>query len=586
MKDEQKCEIPYFDPFSPEAMRAFHKKDYKPCNDLPPLTYIEQLWNNDTVNLYFNLSALDSYDLSDNDTLNCCYQVVTRTKEDDSGVELTNCEYFDSWPIQLSAEIEFLLVQCNTKPLPNKTSIVVYKNAHVLVRKKPEVLKRIEDKSSEAKKPLSVLLIGIDSVSRLNLMRAMPKTSQYLNENGWIEMKGYNKIEENTFPNLMAILTGFNQTIACDVCNPQTQGKLDSCPIIWYKFRDQGYATAYAEDQRYIGTFNYLRAGFTSPPVDHYFRPFGIAAERFFSNNTCLGYKHYGELIYQYAVDLAKQYKGKPYFGLYWTNSFSHDDVSLPSSMDEKMRDYLLELNDIGSLNETIVVFFSDHGMRYGAMREQPSGWYEERLPFIFFSLPEWFKREYPEFTENLKINADRLTTPFDLHWTLKHILSISTETNNTNDEEYAGLYCPKSQSLFHKIPYNRSCDDACITEQWCTCMHYVKLDKSSLMAKSAVDFVIQKINEDLAKLENKCAKLKLKEILHASVRIRLSEEKFTYYRAAFVALPSNGEFEFTVKHDNGTNVFQLAGEISRLNMYGDQGKCIDDVTLIKYCYL
>lgn len=51
--------------------------------------------------------------------------------------------------------------------------------------------------------PLSVLFLGIDTMSRMNLMRTMPKTYNYLVENDWIDMKGYNKIGSNTFPNLM-----------------------------------------------------------------------------------------------------------------------------------------------------------------------------------------------------------------------------------------------------------------------------------------------------------------------------------------------------------------------------------------------
>lgn len=44
-------------------------------------------------------------------------------------------------------------------------------------------------------RPLSVLMLGIDSVSRLNLIRAMPHTAQHLFDTGWMELKGYNKVK-------------------------------------------------------------------------------------------------------------------------------------------------------------------------------------------------------------------------------------------------------------------------------------------------------------------------------------------------------------------------------------------------------
>lgn len=44
-------------------------------------------------------------------------------------------------------------------------------------------------------RPLSVLMLGIDSISRLNLIRAMPHTAQHLFDTGWMELKGYNKVK-------------------------------------------------------------------------------------------------------------------------------------------------------------------------------------------------------------------------------------------------------------------------------------------------------------------------------------------------------------------------------------------------------
>lgn len=37
-------------------------------------------------------------------------------------------------------------------------------------------------------------MIGIDSISRLNLIRSMPHTAQTLYNTGWFELKGYNKV--------------------------------------------------------------------------------------------------------------------------------------------------------------------------------------------------------------------------------------------------------------------------------------------------------------------------------------------------------------------------------------------------------
>lgn len=69
-------------------------------------------------------------------------------------------------------------------------------------------------------------------------------------------------------------------------------------------------------------------------------------------------------------VDFAVAYKDDPFFGLFWTSSFSHNDISDASSMDEKTQLYLNLLELKGVLNNSAVIFFSDHGIRFGPVRE------------------------------------------------------------------------------------------------------------------------------------------------------------------------------------------------------------------------
>lgn len=45
-----------------------------------------------------------------------------------------------------------------------------------------------------AKRKPSVLMFGIDSLSRINLRRTMPKVFRFLTQSGWYELMGYNKV--------------------------------------------------------------------------------------------------------------------------------------------------------------------------------------------------------------------------------------------------------------------------------------------------------------------------------------------------------------------------------------------------------
>lgn len=73
---------------------------------------------------------------------------------------------------------------------------IVYKNTHAVIRERPDIRQRLNDLKEKTKnqRPLSVLMLSIDSVSRLNLIRAMPKTAQHLYDSGWFELQGYNKV--------------------------------------------------------------------------------------------------------------------------------------------------------------------------------------------------------------------------------------------------------------------------------------------------------------------------------------------------------------------------------------------------------
>lgn len=392
----------------------------------------------------------------------------------------------------------------------------------------------------------------------------------------------------------MAILVGYNGSLAFNECKPYTTGKLDKCPFIWQDFRDNGYVTSYGEDGASISTFNYHKTGFLKQPTDYYLRPYMLAAEKYLpiqrkhSLSFCLGYKHSADHIYDYAMDFATQYKGDPSFGLYWTNTFSHNDISDPSSMDDKIRSYLTTLETRGILNDTMVIFLSDHGIRFGPVRHLVTGWLEERLPFIFFSLPEWFRKQHPDFVQALKINRNRLTNPYDLHMTLQHVLQLS----NPNREMKQALSCANCQSLFQEIPWNRSCDDTSIAAHWCTCAPYKIHDKNEKLVKKAVQYVIDDVNNSLKNFTHNndgkhrlCAYLKLKTISYSRKAEYLdAHDPYDDYIVAFQVSPSNGWFESTVRYWIVSHKFEISGSVSRLDRYESQSKCMK-TDLRKYCY-
>lgn len=380
----------------------------------------------------------------------------------------------------------------------------------------------------------------------------------------------------------MAILTGYNTTQTTANCDPEVPGKLDTCPFLWKDFKKNGYVTAFAEDAANLSTFNYLKEGFERQPTDYYMRPFFLKAEEMLPKVKlsgliyCLGYKHEGEYVLDYALELVERFNSTPYFGFFWANTFSHNNISDVSSMDDRMVEYLRKLQS----SDSVIFFFSDHGMRFGPTRSSPLGHYEERLPFMYIYLPLWLRAKYPKWEESLMFNKKQLTNPYDIHMTVQSLLNLSS-----GDKINPADGCPKCQSLLDRVPRNRGCADIGIEDHWCMCHKYEVSSSTQDIAIYLGNFVINHINNFIVSYKNGnftdiCNKLSLK-----SVDMFRMNEKNSLYIVTLTTEPNGSQFEATVRHWPGSfPETALTGDISRLNIYKFDAICVQDSGIKKYC--
>jgi hypothetical protein len=300
--------------------------------------------------------------------------------------------------------------------------------------------------------------------------------------------------------------------------------------------------------------------------------------------NYCTGPETSGERILNVAKDFAATFKSSPSFSFFWMNTFSHNDLNSITGMDKKVRGFLEEISSSGVLENSFVIFFSDHGMRFGEIRYTSVGWLEGRLPFVYISVPDRFKRQYPVEYKNLKNKRNQLTTPYDLHMTLQHLLVLSGFNYTTK----ASSACPKCNSLFVNGQPDRSCEDAAIEQHWCTCLGYKPVDVRGQTTTTAVTYLVDQIHQiirDKGK-ESICAKYVLNKVISSSI-----SETVIYKNDSYVLLVVETEpkavFEATLLYKNVGNEtrFELQGGISRLDSYASHSKCTDDTFLKKYCY-
>lgn len=460
----------------------------------------------------------------------------------------------------------------------------------MLVQRKPKVESRFESyKAYKKKRAPSVLILGLDTLGRINMQRTMPKVFKFLKDNKFYDFKGFNKVGDNTFPNLLAALAGRNiADMGKAHCYPNTFKGFEDCPFIWKDFEKNGYVTAYTEDYRHGSTFNYLKQGFYNEPVDYYGRPglIMVEDEKLTEWKNLTKARYMAEYVLQHALDFAKLYRGHPSFGLFWSNALTHDLIEWYPLMDDPLLNTLQQVKSNGILDESIVIVMGDHGMRFEPSISLPSGWYDARLPIMFISLPSWFKQEHPDAAKAMEINKDRLVSHYDLYLTLKDILRKSGRLSLNPEPDDTAPSCPNCQTLLKPVPFNRTCNQTGIPDQWCTCQTF-KPVQDALLVEEAAEFAVSYINQEVQKklkvlrLDPKlCLNLKLRKVHRASKSSQIP------LLVNFESEPGNAIYEADIKYDRNKDgtVFRVDGSIIRINLYKTHGFCANDIFLKNFC--
>ncbi|XP_058800061.1 uncharacterized protein LOC131669296 isoform X2 [Phymastichus coffea] len=576
------CQIPDLSPFEPSSMRFIDKAKPIVCEYGTHLPLIES--NNSAI--FVNPEARGHY-YNGTESIDCCWRSFWRSDNKDNEVTVSkDCHLFQETAF---VNDEFIRVECQ------RHNESIYRDYFSFVPRKLHVEERCRNYKRDfptSPRQLSVLVVGMDSLSRLNFRRSMPKTLSILKELGAVEMLGYHKVADNTYPNLVPVLTGLSQEEFEKLCWNNHKKPFDRCPLLWKNFKTKGYRTIFGEDACYMTTFNYLKPGFRVQPTDYYLRPFCVAAESEIGNthklnaDLCLGTRlNYAALLH-YTRKVAEEFADDPYFGFFWEASLTHDYIEYPQLADDNYHYFFDYLDKYNLMRNTAVVFMSDHGMRWGSFRQTYQGRLEDSLPTMFLMTPDWWKKQYSNAWQQLQINSKRLTTPFDFHETLWDILDPSRLIKEVS---YNSSFCPRGISMFKAIPEERNCEMAGIPEHWCMCHVRYNVSHNDPILEKLVNFLVLEINAMLKK-HKECAQLQFQSLVDAkalSAVVENDEKKhrpppWVDYSVTIKTTPGNAIFEGSIRHNDS---FYLIDTISRLNAYGKQSACVDDFHLRLYCY-
>lgn len=177
------CIIPNLDPFDPSVMQFMWKPQSLVCDSLEPtLVYVDNKGL-----LQFNASALQFHSVKRSD-LRCEYAIIRRNSDDVT----VSVDQPVSFTPPYSVTADYFRVICKTILGKNVFDTILTNIAKDSVSRTVSV----EDDSPEQ---LSVILFGIDSVSRSASLRKLPNTVRYLKEElQSYEFKGFMKVKLKT----------------------------------------------------------------------------------------------------------------------------------------------------------------------------------------------------------------------------------------------------------------------------------------------------------------------------------------------------------------------------------------------------
>ncbi|KAI1283242.1 hypothetical protein HDE_12782 [Halotydeus destructor] len=540
------CPAPAVNPFDPMALKYFKRNLTYSCPKMAPLTQVNE----------YGLIGLTDYAITND--FSCNVSLFSSVYMYDYAVQYGPNQVLNSAGLKLNNTQNLANVSCS------QDGGEIFHNSHYYI----PTIKRSQDQN----KP-SVVIFVLESLSKLSFERFMPRSREAFEHLGHVHMfDNFVKPMENSFPNMMALLTG--DRIPCNETGSEldevtlSEDYLDNkLPFVWDDFQNGGYVTAYLEDMPSIGLFNYYpKKGFKKPPTDWY--PIAYWLQMYpdmskfdlydvFDNTSQYCFEQNGakvDIFFEQMLDFMKKYEAmrQPYFLMGFHSQMTHEDFNNFQLVDQSMANFVLGAEKY--LDNTILILAGDHGPRFGPLVFEPIGLLETRMPFLAMRIPKQLDKRQPNLRKYLKANRASLMTWYDLHAFLK---DVARGRFGRDFRRKSRSFNP-SRSL---IPRDRSCRDADIDDVFCVCDREIHLND---LASSDVDGAVAAINDYLAEILDPYVKTNriepqiMEKIINARYVMPRHGHDFGYVlRIKFTVSPSNVSLDETVsgiKEANGTS--------------------------------
>jgi hypothetical protein len=208
---------------------------------------------------------------------------------------------------------------------------------------------------------------------------------------------------------------------------------------------------------------------------------------------ACLGGRTVDEHVLHGLKSFWKNYEKNAKFAAIQLITPHEETEKLLIELDYLVSPYFKALEASGDLNNTVVVFWADHGINFGRYASTHDGEVEKMFPFVNIIAPRWVT-DGP-MHEMLTSNQDMLVTPYDMYQVVRRLLYYPSEVPPyVPDPNNPPLPLPRQSHIVSSLPHlspfvdisqialpeNRSCTEANIPMEFCTCIPWLPVVKDS----------------------------------------------------------------------------------------------------------
>ena len=310
----------------------------------------------------------------------------------------------------------------------------------------------------------NIIFIFLDNLSRAHFYRQLKKTAKFLKQ--FFSYKGFSTNSKEIYHGFEFLkyhqFDGATLSNAIPMFSGVYYNKKNRMISIVKDLKKLGYITCNAQDvchKELMGIqkskqYSYIEFDheYASPNCDPNIYSFGYG---FFGGENgilrkCLYGKENIEYTFEYSKKFWKAYKTNKKF-LRIVNTYAHEySGEKMKYTDEATFNFLNDLFSENQLKNTTIFLAGDHGFALMGVYKllNPNDWkIEKSLPILIILIPDKKNVSYEmQYTEIHK-NQQTLITPFDIYYTIRHIIYGNNYKNNLSKKRHN-----EGESLFKYI--------------------------------------------------------------------------------------------------------------------------------------